>query len=276
MRYYDNINKCLLIFHETLIDDNYWDLHWQDLKCNKKFKFKFNPKSLVSRITKKFLEPEDGRILEGGCGLGDKVYTLKMMNYDVIGVDNAKETINFIKRTFPQLNIIYGDLRKIDFPDHYFAGYWSLGVIEHFFEGYQEILLEMYRVIKPNGFLFLTFPYMSPFRKFKARSNLYKLFSPEFYDSNKKPSKFYQFILNENNVIKDFINIGFELKHFKPFDGIKGFKDEIFFLKFYIKRFLALCYNLEKPKFIRKIKRVIDKVLTEFSAHMMLLVFQKT
>ena len=276
MRYYDNINKCLLIFHETLIDNNYWDLLWQNFKCTEKLKFKFNPKSLVSRITKRFLESEDGPILEGGCGLGDKVYTLKMMNYDVIGVDNAKETIYFIKRIYPQLNIIYGDVRKIDFPDNYFAGYWSLGVIEHFFEGYQEALLEMYRVIKPNGFLFLTFPYMSPFRKIKVRSNLYKFFSPEFYDLNKKPSKFYQFILNEKKVIEDFINIGFKLKYFKPFDGIKGFKDEIFFLKFYIKKFLALLYNLEKPEFIRKSKRVIDKVLTKFSAHMMLLVFQKT
>ena len=40
--------------------------------------------------------------------------------------------------------------------------------IEHFIDGYDAILSEMYRVIKEGGYLFLTVPSMSIIRKVKA------------------------------------------------------------------------------------------------------------
>jgi len=55
----------------------------------------------------------------------------------------------------------FSDVRKLNFPDHYFDGYWSLGVIEHFYKGYDEIIHKIYRVLHPGGFLFLTVPEMS-------------------------------------------------------------------------------------------------------------------
>ena len=275
MKYYDSENNRLLYFSDFKVKAEFWDNHWLINKPNH-YKFKFNPKLLINKITQRFLAPKDGPILEGGCGLGDKVYLLKRKNYNVVGIDTAKLTIEKIKKEYPEINIKFGDVRDIPFPNNYFIGYWSLGVIEHFFNGYNEIAKEMYRVLKQNGYLFLTFPYMSPFRKFKARSHLFKLFNNKYYKLEKNPETFYQYVLNLNDVIYNFKNLGFKLIYKSPEDGIKGFKDEIFFLKFFIKTFLQLLYNTNKPTFIRKIKRIIDIILARFSAHMMLLVLQKT
>lgn len=44
------------------------------------------------------------------------------------------------------------DVRKLQFADGFFDGYWSLGVIEYFWEGYNEIVNEVKRVIKPGMF----------------------------------------------------------------------------------------------------------------------------
>ena len=44
------------------------------------------------------------------------------------------------------------DLDDLPVEDESVDGYWSLGVIEHFYDGYGEILSEMHRVIKRDGF----------------------------------------------------------------------------------------------------------------------------
>lgn len=276
MEFFDEEHKILLHFKKNNITNNFWDIHWSKNRADlRKIVLNFTPKSLVCIITQKFLCPEEGPILEGGCGIGDKVYSLKKLNYDVIGIDNAIKTIENVKKEIPEINVKIGDIRNLPFPDNHFAGYWSLGVIEHFYGGYIEILSEMKRVLKPKGFLFITFPYMSPFRKFKAKIHLYKIFNNAFYNLKKKPKKFYQYILDEEEVINDFKRLGFTPKYEKVLDGIKGFKDEIFFFKFYFKRFLQLLYNTNKPGFLKAFKGILDRILTKFSAHIVLLVFQK-
>ncbi len=274
-KFFDIERKRLLIFHKSK-HKNFWDTHWlkhQEILGNSIYKF--DPNSIVCKSTIKFLNPYDGPILEGGCGLGLHVYSLTKMNYEVIGIDNAEKTIEFIKKKHPELKIELGDVRQIPYPNNFFAGYWSLGVIEYFFNGYLEIISEMKRVIKPNGFLFITFPYMSPFRKFKARFHLFKTINTNRIEDKKTPEFFYQYALNKWDVIKDFKNSGFKLKYLKPFDGIKGFKDEIFVFKDFIKKFFELIYNVKKVKLLMKIMGLIDQFLLKFSAHVILLVFQK-
>ncbi len=187
MRYYDEINKRLLYFRKKVDGKDLWDNHWlKTLNEDRKLIYSYKPKSLVCKITSKFLTPRDGPILEGGCGLGYNVYHLSKLNYKIIGVDNANKTIELIKKQNPELNFQFGDVRKLSYQKNYFAGYWSLGVIEHFFDGFSQIALEMKRVIKPNGFLFLTFPYMSPFRKLKVKFHFFKIFNNTYYEKFKK------------------------------------------------------------------------------------------
>jgi len=42
----------------------------------------------------------------------------------------------------------------LKFPNNFFDGYWTLGVIEHFWEGYNQIIEEAKRVIKPGDIYF--------------------------------------------------------------------------------------------------------------------------
>ena len=128
-----------------------------------------------------------------------------------------------IKSAVPELNIKLGDVRSLPFEDGSFDGYWSMGVIEHFWNGYDDISKEMLRVLRLGGYSFLTFPYMSSLRKWKAKHNKYV----EWKNNNSEPEGFYQFALSDQHVLSHFNDLGFELVDQSGQDGIKGLKDEI-------------------------------------------------
>jgi len=233
MRYLDKKNQRL-VYIQQAATPNFWDSFWHTERIRDKI-IDLSKYSFIPNITKKFLMPEDGPILEGGCGNAYNVYALYKEGFNCIGVDFAEKTIRLVNESFPELDVRVGDVRKLNFPDNYFAGYWSLGVIEHFWDGYEEIAAEMRRVIKPNGYLFVGFPYMSPVRRLKAKLNMY-----EIYDKQ-KTDNFYQFALNIKNVRKYFEKLGFSLIGMKRSDGIKGAIEEFSFLK---KPLLMLFRNL--------------------------------
>jgi len=78
----------------------------------------------------------------------------------------------------------------------------------------------MSRIIKPGGYLFLLFPYMSYIRKIKSKLKLYKEFN------NEDISDFYQFALNIKYVINDFEEKGFRMIKKKRRGVLYGIKDE--------------------------------------------------
>ena len=263
MKLYDKVNQRLILFKQKA-DSHYWNKHWQTADLTGKVKAGKNNR-FIKNFTAKFLKP-GAKILEGGCGIGQNVYGLKSWGYEAYGIDFAKETIERTKRKFPELKVSAQDVRKLDFPDNFFDGYWSLGVIEHFWEGYDEILKEAKRVIKPGGCLFLTFPYMSPLRKFKAKLGLY----PIFKRNKVNLSNFYQFILDADKVKKDVEKYEFKCCLQCPFDATKGIKDEILFLNPILKE----VYNSQNI-FAKIIRFLISILFSKRTSHMILLVFQK-
>lgn len=264
MRYFDPVKKQL-IYIESKAGPSFWDLHW---KLDKNIRIILRIKNtFVSNITRQFLKPKDGIILEGGCGKGHNVASLINNGYRVIGIDYAEKTVSLINQFLPELDIKLGDVRKLPFDDKYFIGYWSLGVIEHFWEGYGPIASEMSRVIKDNGYLFLTFPYMSPLRRIKARLGLYDLWHETIPTND-----FYQFALNSKLVIEDFQKLGFKLVMTLPFDGIKGTKDEIAI----IKPLLQKLYDYKgKKKLINFIRKTISLITSPKASHCILLILKK-
>ena len=173
--FYDKENNRLVYIGKAATSE-YWDEHWLSNKDLKQIVTRGS--RFVVKITKKYLR-KGSKILEGGCGIGDKVYTLQKAGYDAYGVDYAETTVKRVKELFPDLKIRVADVRRLPFEDGFFDGYWSLGVIEHFYEGYDEIALEMKRVLRKGGILFLTCPVMSPLRRLKAKMGLYPLFKEE-------------------------------------------------------------------------------------------------
>ena len=151
VRYFDPVKKQL-IYIESKAGPSFWDSHWKlDKNIRKILRIK---NTYVSNITRQFLKPRDGIILEGGCGKGHNVASLFNNGYRVIGIDYAEKSVMILNQYLPELDIRLADVRDLPFEDNYFIGYWSIGVIEHFWEGYESIALEMSRVIKYNGYLF--------------------------------------------------------------------------------------------------------------------------
>lgn len=266
MRFYDR-NYCRIIHTDSSPTPDFWDAHWQQNLLVQEVLLGIKS-TFVSRITEKYLKPKDGVIIEGGCGQAIHVAALSYRDYQCIGIDNATQTISAIKEISPDLDVRFGDVRELPFENNNFIGYWSLGVIEHFWEGYEKVGHEIARVLKPGGLLFLTFPYMSPIRKLKAHLNLYPI-----WKGGSKPIDFYQFVLDHRSVISNFEKWGFELPNLKPLDGIKGTKSEIHFLY----GGLQQLYDYQgRSKIVRGMRFFLSSTLSQVAGHIVLLIFKRS
>ena len=259
-RYYNCKTKCL-IYCSSNADQFYWDTQWQQQQ--QKFPAVCRPSWLVS-LTKKYL-PLGSRVLEGGCGLGLHVRGLHKYGFLPVGIDYASNTISILNKKFPELQFLLGDIRSLPFSPNSFAGYWSIGVIEHFWGGYSGILSEAHRVLQANGYFFLTFPVMSPLRRLKARFGLYDSYTSEY-----EPDSFYQFALYPTDVIGTVEAQGFSLVNSLRYDAFKGFKDELTF----VRPALQLIYS-NQSFFCRVLRYAVNILFSGFAGHSQILIFRK-
>ena len=261
-RYYDSKNNRL-VYYGYKADPIYWDAHWKMDNFSETIKKKNN--SFIVKTTKAYLSG-NARIIDGGCGSGDKVCALHKHGFEAYGVDFAEKTVGMIHTYLPEINVSLGDVRQLDFPDLYFDGYWSLGVIEHFFDGYEHIIREIYRVLRPGGFLFLTVPEMSKYRKFLAKKGKFL----DESDVQLNHELFYQFAYSPEHIKKTITKSGFELIRYTPIEGVKGFKDDT--TKF--KGVFQWIYNHPSLP-VKALKRSLDIVMSPFTGHSGLYIFQK-
>jgi SAM-dependent methyltransferase len=265
MRYYDSDNERLIYVYQQA-NQTFWDDQWQPEQIDRT-RLLATKRTFILPITQKYLSPTAGAVLEGGCGQGLHVAALQNNGYNCIGVDFAPRTIQTLNELVPELDIRYGDVRNLPFPDGAFAGYWSLGVIEHFWDGYDPIAFEMKRVLQPGGILFLTFPYLSPLRRWKIRRNAYPV-----WEGKAAPDNFYQFALDHHQVGSYFGSLGFELIGMRPFDGIKGLKDELGKGK----TFLQKWYNYRgKSRAIRGGRYLFSQFASLVAGHSVLLTLRR-
>jgi SAM-dependent methyltransferase len=262
LRFYDQ-NKNRLVYLGEAASSEFWDEQWSSCHTTKRIESTRNP--IITGKTKKYL-PKGSRVLEGGCGQGQYVYLLEKSGFSTIGVDFAKKTVKKINELYPSLDIRFDDIRNMDFDNGFFDGYWSFGTIEHFYDGYDDVVIEMCRVLRPQGYLFMIVPTMSPLRKYLSQKGKYPLWEDENQDVN----KFYQFALDANKIVIDFEKAGFKLCEMRPYGGLKGFKDEVTFLK----PLLQPVFDNQNI-FVKAIKIFLDFVLQPIAAHTTLFVFQK-
>jgi len=268
MKYYDS-SKKQLIYIRKRATSKYWDKYWKTENIRERI-FNSGRHSFIARITRKYLHPSEGPILEGGCGLGFKVESLKLNGYKCIGIDNARKIVQILQDDIPELDIRYGDIRKLNFSDNYFTGYWSIGVIEHYWNGYDDIANEMLRVIRQGGYLFLLFPYMSYFRRLKFKIGIY----PKF--RNQSTHNFYQFALNAASVRLYFEELEFTLINTYYRGVMYGLKDEIKCASKFIDIILShMDYNFLTKLLWSVFSNAVDYLLGSVFGHTILFVFQK-
>ena len=112
---------------------------------------------------------EGAKIIDGGCGLGKWVIYLRRLGYDIVGIDNNELAISTLKQYDSSLQVELGDILDIHYPDSSFDAYISMGVVEHFEDGPLPALKEAYRVLKPDGLIFVSVPTVNVMRTFVRR-----------------------------------------------------------------------------------------------------------
>ncbi|MFH1841145.1 MAG: class I SAM-dependent methyltransferase [Candidatus Shapirobacteria bacterium] len=107
--------------------------------------------------------PKDS-VLDAGCGSGNIAFFLAHKVKKVIGLDLSQSAIDFaqqkvIETRVKNLSFQTADLRHLPFRDNSFTRVILFEVVEHLnLKDYQQILSEIYRVLKPDGKLYLTTP----------------------------------------------------------------------------------------------------------------------
>ena len=174
---------------------------------------------LFSRV-EKFLPPRKGLVLDLGCGEAyTSIYCLNYYPY-VIGLDLSIKVLKKAKEKAKSqrvkgLDLINGDALKLPFKDDTFDVVLTYDMYEHI-QHQDELLREVYRVIKPRGILVLTtgnrlFPldrhtmlwfidYLPKkiadiYVKLMKRGSSYEVFQPTYWSLKKKIAKYFDILL---------------------------------------------------------------------------------
>lgn len=108
----------------------------------------------VKRINKKL--DGKGRMLDVGSALGDSLVEAKKLGWkDVYGVELSEYAAKESKKR--GLNIKIGTLKDAKYPSNYFDVVTLQDVIEHVEDPVSE-MKEIYRILKPGGYVFLVTP----------------------------------------------------------------------------------------------------------------------
>jgi ubiquinone/menaquinone biosynthesis C-methylase UbiE len=102
-----------------------------------------------------------GKVLDIGCGTGALLDQLRARSEELWGLDISHEALKYCALRGHE-NLIRADATNTPFPSAYFDVITSIGLIEHLDDD-ESFLLEIKRLLKPNGILILltsSFPYL--------------------------------------------------------------------------------------------------------------------
>ncbi len=160
-----------------------------------------------------------GRILDGGCGLGEWTIFLSQQGYDVYGVDISRQTIDQLTARFPQHHFAYADIRYLDFPDGFFDAYFSWGVFEHFEEGLNKCITEAWRVLRLEGYLFVSVPFQNWRHILRDARPVHLWDDKAHYDPKRGYTlsmRFYQWRLTAPELERELAMRGFRVLRVRP------------------------------------------------------------
>lgn len=187
-----------------------WDAHYgsEEAMQNAERRLKAHP--LFKIFCTEFCE--DAKVLEGGCGLAFWVKLLRNEGRDVVGLDFDFRTVERLNDTFPDLPVLQGDVTDLPFEAASFDGYISLGVVEHFVDGPQRPLREAWRILKPNGVLVLSVPYLNPVRQVIRPFTAFS----RYRQGRNTRYKFYQYLYSRGEIERYLRESGFRVRGFYP------------------------------------------------------------
>ena len=143
---------------KKFISDSFIKLWHQELKKISIIE-NFNH-NYVARSKIIFRERERGRIktLEIGAGIGNHLYYEELKHQDYYCIEIRNNMIIEIKKKFPQVTCIKGDIQKnTGFDNNFFNRIHAIHVLEHL-PNLPRAINEIYRLIKPSGIFQIVIP----------------------------------------------------------------------------------------------------------------------
>jgi len=109
--------------------------------------------ALVLRLASARLKPGSD-ILDLGAGPGTYTRSLKSLGHRCLGLDYSRNTIGVAKARDPQGFYVQGEAYHLPFAGGAFDAIVCVGVLQSL-QAVDQALCEIYRVLRPGGFLFL-------------------------------------------------------------------------------------------------------------------------
>jgi len=141
---------------------------WDDVFAEKG-KYFTKPHPDMERLAKLFSEKGVRRILDLGCGTGRHLLFLLKRGFKVYGLDGSPNGLEIAKNWLTEENLS-SDLicqkieHKFPYKDDFFDAVISIQVIHHnLMKDIVFTVKEIGRILKPEGFIFLTFPLLQGF-----------------------------------------------------------------------------------------------------------------
>jgi|SRR3989339_965081 len=107
------------------------------------------------RTTVKMFSLKNAKIIDLGSGRGDIFKYLR--GYDITGLEIDEKLIAHARQNFPDIPLILGSIYDIPFPNNTFDVATATGTLEHL-KNLPQALLEIKRILKPNGELIVLIP----------------------------------------------------------------------------------------------------------------------
>ena len=128
-----------------------WDNKFKKNIKNQQFNY-FIKKELAAFL--KFLNKKD-KLLDLGCGSGDKTNYLFNQGFNVVGLDSSREAIKYAQKIFPNLNFYRQDAISTKFNSNSFDAIASIALFHCLLkEDRNKYVKEVNRILRPGGFLF--------------------------------------------------------------------------------------------------------------------------
>jgi len=205
------------------------------------------PDKLVDYITKNYFSEFSSSLLEIGHGNGTYTQAFKKKSFFLYGIDKDCEPADSSKHFFKKCDI---EREAIPFTDNAFEYIFCKSVIEHI-SNTDNLLSEIYRVLKPNGTLLILTP---------AWEYNYK----DFYNDYTHVKPFHRKGLQDALKIHNFKNV--EVKYFYHLPFLWKYPELVI-----IAKFLSL---FSKWKWKDK-EETIHRTLIRFSQEVQLLAIAK-
>jgi len=194
--------------HPTKLNKKAWDVAFK--KMGKVFTA---PQEDMPKIVKLFKENNVKKILDLGCGSGRHTVYLAKHGFDVYGFDISEHGIKilmkWLKKEKLKASLKVGDIyKKLPYRNNFFDAIVSVRTLHHGkLEWIKNLVKEMKRILKPNGFVFITVRKHVP-KKYIPKEKLYgiKYIAPRTYIILGGPEKdlpHYQF---NKNILREIFD----------------------------------------------------------------------